>query len=94
MKNPFSTHPRESVGETWWEHCSFSSGIGLRLLWTSICFMTHSIFPFIGPKKKYNLEDSSEWLNSKNENRELKRIKKIETNVYGDDDWATPPYDE
>ena len=94
MKNLFSQHPRESVDETWWEHCRFSASIGFRLLWTSICFLIHSIFPFIGPKKKYNLEDSSKWLNNKNENRELKRLKKIEINEYGDNDWATLPHDE
>ena len=74
MYNPFTKHPKETVGETWWEHCKFSASIGFRLLWTSICFITHSIFPFIGPNKKYNLTDSSKWLYDKNENREKKKI--------------------
>ena len=75
MYNPFTKHPRENVGETWWQHCQFAVGVGIRLLWTSICFIVHGIFPFTGPKQKYKLEDSSQWLYHKNENRE--RLKKI-----------------
>tara|TARA_B100000287_G_scaffold316439_1_gene300042 strand:- start:846 stop:1079 length:234 start_codon:yes stop_codon:yes gene_type:complete len=73
MHNPFTKHPRESVGESWWEHCKFSCGIGIRLLLTSLYFITHGMFPFIELTKKYNLEDSSQWLYNKNWNREKKR---------------------
>ena len=75
MYNPFTKHPRENVGETWWEHCKFSTGIGLRLLLTSLYFIIHGMFPFIEINRKYNLEDSSEWLWNKNKNREQKRNK-------------------
>ena len=46
MNNPFTKHPKETVGETWWEHCMFSCGIGIRLLLTSMYFLVHGIFPF------------------------------------------------
>ena len=82
MQNPFTKHPKESVGETWWEHCKFSTGIGIRLFTTSLYFIIHGLFPFIELKKKYNLEDSSEWLFNKNWNREAKR-KNIEPS-----DWV------
>tara|TARA_B100000073_G_C23707531_1_gene562893 strand:- start:154 stop:399 length:246 start_codon:yes stop_codon:yes gene_type:complete len=75
MFNPFTKHPRETVGETWWEHCRFSCGIGIRLFITSVCFIIHGLFPFVEIKSKYNLEDSSEWLWNKNKNREIKRKK-------------------
>ena len=73
MYNPFTKHPRETVGETWWEHFKFSAGIGIRLLFTSLYFLTHAIFPFIEVHKKYNLTCASEWLFNKNWNREAKR---------------------
>ena len=76
MHNPFTKHPRETVGETWWQHCKFTFSIGVRLYFTSIYFMIHGLFPFIELHKKYNLMDTSMWLNSKNKNRELKRGKK------------------
>ena len=47
MYNPFTEHPREEAGESWWEHCKFSCGIGIRLLITSIYFLVHGIFPFL-----------------------------------------------
>ena len=74
MYNPFTKHPRESVGETWLQHLIFSCGIGIRLLITSIYFLIHGIFPFIEVHTKWNLECASEWLNRKNENRETKKL--------------------
>ena len=73
MYNPFTKHPNTSVGETWWEHCVFSCGIGVRLFFTSIYFLVHGIFPFIELHTKWNLECASAWLNRKNENRETKK---------------------
>ena len=74
MYNPFTKHPRESVGETWWEHCQFSCGIGIRLFLTSIYFSVHALFPFIQLHTKWNLECASKWLNKKNDNRRLKNV--------------------
>ena len=77
MYNPFTKHPRETVGETWWEHFKFSCGIGIRLFLTSIYFLVHALFPFIELHRKWNLECASEWLNKKNDNREAKKKHKI-----------------
>ena len=74
MYNPFTKHPRENVGETWWEHCMFSCGIGIRLFLTSMYFLVHGIFPFIELHTKWNLECASIWLNKKNDNRETKKL--------------------
>ena len=78
MYNPFTKHPREAVGETWWEHCMFSCGIGIRLFLTSMYFLVHGLFPFIEVHKKWNLGCASIWLNKKNDNRETKKLE-----VYG-----------
>ena len=75
MYNPFTKHPQDTVGETWYEHFKFSAGIGLRLLITSIYFLVHATFPFIELKRKYNLMDTSSWLSEKNFDREIKRNK-------------------
>ena len=73
MHNPFTKHSRESVDESWWQHCVFSCGIGIRLFLTSIYFLVHGIFPFIELHTKWNLECASKWLNGKNDNRETKK---------------------
>ena len=78
MYNPFTKHPKETVGENWWEHLIFSCGIGFRLFLTSMYFLVHGIFPFIELHTKWNLECASKWLNNKNKNRETKKHK-----VYG-----------
>ena len=75
MYNPFTKHPRINVGETWWEHCQFAVGVGIRLFLTSMYFLLHGLFPFIELHTKWNLECASKWLYHKNENRE--RLKKI-----------------
>ena len=74
MYNPFTKHPKETVGEAWWEHLKFSCGIGIRLFLTSIYFLVHALFPFIELHTKWNLECASEWLNKKNDNRRLKSV--------------------
>tara|TARA_Y100000361_G_scaffold89861_1_gene79878 strand:+ start:749 stop:967 length:219 start_codon:yes stop_codon:yes gene_type:complete len=68
VDNPFTKHPK-SVGETWFQHFKFSAGIGLRLWVSSLYFFIHATFPFIELHKKYNLMDTSKWLNSKNKRR-------------------------
>ena len=75
MYNPFTKHPKDTVNETWLEHLKFTVGIGLRLLLTSLYFIIHGLFPFIEINRKYNLEDSSEWLWNKNKNREILKNK-------------------
>ena len=77
MYNPFTKHPKETVGETWWHHFKFTVSIGFRLYFTSIYFMIHGLFPFIELHKKYNLMDTSMWLNNKNKNREKKKTNEI-----------------
>ena len=74
MYTPFTSHPRVNVGETWWEHCMFSCGVGIRLFLTSMYFLAHGLFPFIEVHKKWNLECASKWLNKKNDNRRLKNV--------------------
>ena len=69
MRNPFTKHPKETVGETWWEHCMFSCGIGVRLFLTSMYFLVHGIFPFIKIPKWVNLMDSALYLLKENEKR-------------------------
>ena len=71
--NLFTKHPRDNANETWWEHFKFTFKIGIRLLLTSIYFITHGIFPFIKINKKYNLTDTSKWLNLKNKNRQKQK---------------------
>ena len=70
--NPFTKHPN-SVGETWWQHFKFSTEIGIRLYLSGLYFLLHATFPFIELHKKYNLMDTSKWLNSKNKNREKQK---------------------
>ena len=68
VDNPFTKHPN-SVGETWFQHFKFSAKIGIRLLVSSLYFLIHATFPFIELYKKYNLMDTSKWLNKKNKRR-------------------------
>ena len=72
VNNPFTKHPH-SVGETWYQHFKFSAKIGLRLLVSSLYFLLHATFPFIELYKKYNLMDTSKWLNEKNKNRKKQK---------------------
>ena len=70
--NPFTKHPH-SVGETWYQHFKFSAKIGIRLLVSGLYFLLHATFPFIELYKKYNLMDTSKWLNEKNKNRKKQK---------------------
>ena len=75
MYNPFTKHPREAVGESWWEHCQFAVNVGIRLIFASIIFIVHGIFPFIEIPRWLNLEDSITFLDKENDNRETKKEK-------------------
>ena len=87
MHNPFTKHPRECVNETWWKHCQFAIGVGIRLVFTAIIFVIHAVFPFVTIPRWLNLEDTIVFLERENQDR-TKR--KQVTNEFGDDDWATP----
>ena len=88
MHNPFTKHPKENADETWFQHCKFAIGVGIRLIITSLIFIVHGIFPFIQIPRWLNLEESIRFLKKENDFRE--HGNKFETNDYGDDDWATP----
>jgi len=90
IKNPFTKHPRECVNETWLQHCKFTMILACRLYITSWIFIVHGIFPFIPIPKWLNLEESIRFLEMENKDRETKHSKKVTTNEFGDDDWATP----
>ena len=75
MYNPFTKHPREAVGETWWQHCRFAVGVGIRLIFTSLIFILHGVFPFISIPKWLNLEESIRFLDKENIDRETKHSK-------------------
>ena len=72
MENPFTKHPKETVGETWGQHCYFAIGVGIRLIFTSLIFILHGAFPFISIPKWLNLEESIKFLKKENEYREKK----------------------
>jgi len=74
VDNPFTKHPRECVGETWWRHCQFAIGVGVRLVFTAIIFVIHAVFPFVGIPRWLNLEDTIVFLERENENREDKKV--------------------
>ena len=75
MYNPFTKHPRETVNETWGQHCYFAVGVGIRLIFTSLIFIIHGIFPFISIPKWLNLEESIRFLDRENIDRETKHSK-------------------
>ena len=72
MVNLFTKHPRETVDETWGQHCYFALGVGIRLIFTSLIFIVHGIFPFISIPRWLNLEESIRFLEKENNNRETK----------------------
>jgi len=75
--NPFTKHPRVAVDESWREHCQFAVGVGIRLIFTSLIFIVHGVFPFILIPKWLNLEESIRFLKKENENRETKHSEVI-----------------
>ena len=75
MHNPFTKHPKENANETWWEHFKFTLGVGIRLIFTSLIFIVHGIFPFISIPKWLNLEESIRFLDKENVDREIKHSK-------------------
>tara|TARA_Y100001963_G_scaffold66431_1_gene92587 strand:+ start:605 stop:826 length:222 start_codon:yes stop_codon:yes gene_type:complete len=70
MGNLFTKHPKENSNETWWEHFQFAFSVGIRLIFTSIIFIIHGIFPFISIPKWLNLEESIRFLEQENKYRE------------------------
>ena len=72
MYNPFTKHQRDAGGETWGQHCYFAIGVGIRLIFTSLIFIVHGIFPFISIPRWLNLEESIRFLEKENNNRETK----------------------
>tara|TARA_Y100001963_G_C6506556_1_gene320209 strand:+ start:133 stop:369 length:237 start_codon:yes stop_codon:yes gene_type:complete len=75
MRNLFTKHPKETVGETWRQHCYFAIGVGFRLIFTALIFIIHGVFPFIAIPKWLNLEESIRFLARENKNREIKHSK-------------------
>jgi len=73
MYNPFTKHPRENAYETWWQHCQFAIGVGIRLVFTAIVFVIHAVFPFVTIPRWLNLEDTIVFLERENQDRETKR---------------------
>ena len=75
MHNPFTYHPKKNGDETWWKHFKFALGVGIRLIFTSLIFIIHGIFPFISIPKWLNLEESIRFLDKENMDRETKHSK-------------------
>ncbi len=46
MNNPFTTHPY-SVNETYFEHCLFAFGFGIKMTLGGIAALVHAVFPFL-----------------------------------------------
>ena len=80
MYNPFTKHPKETVGESWGEHCYFAVGVGIRLIFTSLIFIVHGLFPIKSIPKWLNLEESIRFLAKENKNRESKHGEVIKRN--------------
>ena len=70
MYNPFTKHPNNNGNETWGQHCYFAVGVGVRLIFTSLIFIVHGMFPFISIPKWLNLEESIKFLKTENDYRE------------------------
>ena len=48
MTNKFTEHPK-AVGETYTTHFKVAFKVAMRLLFASICQVTHAILPFVKP---------------------------------------------
>ena len=102
MYNPFTEHPKK-VNETYLEHMWKAIKFSIKLYLLSYKAMTHSIFPFLF---EYDTSDGVRKLNTEMQKR--KKVVKCgycnrldgtcgcanRTNVFGDDDWATPTGEE
>ena len=77
--NLFIKHPRENANETWWQHCQFAIGVAIRLIFTSIMFIIHALFPFIGIPRWLNIEDTIGFLEKENEDRAWKKSRVNDT---------------
>ena len=72
--------------------------VGVRLIFTSLIFIVHGIFPFIEIPRWLNLEDSIYFLDKENDNRETKKSavcasKKI-TRRFPPNDFPLPTNEE
>jgi len=68
----FTKHPA-TINETWWGHFKFSFGIGIKLFVSAMLFIIHGIFPFVTIPEQLNLENMSNWLEIRNEERKIKK---------------------
>ena len=78
MHNPFTRHPLKNADESWWQHSKFAIGVGIRLIFTSLIFIIHGIFPFISIPRWLNLEESIRFLKKVNEYREKHGKKRLD----------------
>ena len=69
MKNAFTAHPR-SVGETYLEHMTIALKGSYRLGMSAVLFAFHAVFTFVPVPKPFDLETTSDWLNSIRAKRE------------------------
>lgn len=61
----FTDHPQQQ-GISYKEHLDFSMGIALRLFTCTVTFALHAIFPFIGIKPKFDLEETARFIYERN----------------------------
>ena len=67
--NIFNKHPKQNRFNSWWSHCKSATCVGIRLLFTSMIFIVHGLFPFIRIPKKLNLMQTALLLLEENEKR-------------------------
>ena len=67
--NPFTKHPH-SVGETYVEHLLIAWKGTYRLGTSAAIYFFHAVFPFLPIPKPFDLESTSDWLNSIRSKRE------------------------
>ena len=63
--NPFTEHTRQQ-GVTYFDHCFFALGIAWRLMNSVLAFVLHAVFPFIGIERRYDLEETMDFLDERN----------------------------
>jgi hypothetical protein len=63
VNNVFTKHPH-SVGETYIEHGLIALYGAYRLAMSAALFVFHAVFTFIPVPKPYDLQSTTDWLNS------------------------------
>ena len=86
----FTSHPN-TVGESWWDHFTFSLMIGCRLILTGIVFVIHAVLPFIPIPSTLNLSATSMLLGQANFNRNQSKAKRHGMSGVGGKGHSTPP---